>query len=815
MVLIGASKLEITEFVTLNVPADLITSDQYTTMGRLPNLFVIFVMLATFSASDVRACAVYASLTFGSQGGLADYFANAPCPIDSIMGNLRIGPGVTSLDPLLGLKFIGGFFIITASNDLLTLSGLDSLYEVDDNISISAGGLSDLRGLQNLRHIGRSTSPVPGYTNNSKGIRLEMLSVKDLNFLASGTDLHNGRISLQARDLENIDIISTWKNINDFSLYQCDSIRNTPRFPNIHSLNRLYIAQCSTLTKVTFSHLDTITSVEIERCPKLDTIEFSKGLTFAPGVQSNFRNERVHDATLDISLPNLRHLHLPSYNADTAVRQLSFFLNAPVSELPNMSGHNFYQYELFNVLIEGNLDLRGDRNHTRWIYASPSLTLVDVPLLDTVMLPNNAGTVGMARMQELKAVLTDHDELNYTALYIGTAPSLESISILSELSAIDPYHPVSLSHLDAFEFQTGNFDLLQRAGAILFDDLPSITNLPTFSSLDTVLSVGLRDIALSGDMQLFEPHRTHLALGIAIIQDEAYTVPGASLRINSDVRSLTRRGRYEDIDTAPSSASGWLRIGQKPAYSGIRLSYGANRDIPSDGGANLTLLGLDSLRHVSEFSISDYGSDVPPPSPDWVPHLETAGGVFVASSASEHLGLPARITKLTDRSDLVDAGVSTDSQMLRLFHLRNLTEARALCPLVESGTIVDYLLEQVAPPFDTPTGLLRYCDTVSTISTTSSNWQAFQLYPTVQRPGGVVNVVGLDDVPGHLRYQIYGAGGQLVSSGTLVESSTNGGRAGLLTVPHALATGSYWVTVQAPSTGQRATGVIVVGEPRP
>ncbi len=730
------------------------------------------------------------------------------------MGNLRIGPGVTSLEPMLGLKFIGGFFTITASNDLLTLNGLDSLTEVDDNISIRASGLISVEGLQNLRHIGRSTSPVPGYDNNLKGIRLETASLKSLSLIASGIDLHNGSVALQARDLENIDIISTWKNINDFSLYQCDSLRNTPRFPNIHSLNRLYIAQCSTLTKVTFSHLDTITSVEIERCPKLDTIEFSKGLTFAPGVQSNFRNERVHDATLDIYLPSLRHLHLPSYNADTAVRQLSFILNAPISQLPSFRGHNFYRFIVRRLNVDGTIDLSGNLDHTNWVLAYPEISLGIMPNIDTILLPNNAGTVSIGTTNQLSCVSSESNTLSFKNFSIGAAPSLESIEILPKLRNVNWDDYIYLGPLETFTFQPNDFGFLQRAGAILFDDLPRITSLPTFSSLDTVLSVGLRDIALSGHMQLFEPHRTHIALGIAIIQDEAYTVLGASLRINSDVRSLTRRGPYEEIDTAPSSASGTLGL-FGPAHSGIFLSYGANRDIPSDGGANLTLLGLDSLRHVSEFGLFNHGSDVPPTSPDWVPHLETAGGVFVASSASEQIGLPARITKLTDRSDLVDAGVSTDSQMLRLSHLRNLTEARALCPLVESGTIVDYLLEQVAPPFDTPTGLLRYCDTVSTISTTSSNWQAFQLYPTVQRPGGVVNVVGLDDVSGHLRYQIYGAGGQLVSSGTLVESSTNGGRAGLLTVPHALAPGSYWVTVQAPSTGQRATGVIVVGEPRP
>ena len=91
----------------------------------MKNIFFILFLISS-SVANATVCNVDIILT--SQADIDNYASTYGC--DSIMGNVEISGGVTSLTGLSGIKYINGSFSIQYSN-LTTTAGMSMLKTVN------------------------------------------------------------------------------------------------------------------------------------------------------------------------------------------------------------------------------------------------------------------------------------------------------------------------------------------------------------------------------------------------------------------------------------------------------------------------------------------------------------------------------------------------------------------------------------------------------------------------------------------------------------------------------------------------------------
>ena len=751
-----------------------------------------------------RACSA-PGLSFGTQAQLEEYVRDYPCAIDTIDGYLRIGPYVNTLEPLLGLRYIAGGLDVP-SGRLISLRGLDSLQEVDQYIVISSR-LASVEALGALRSVGRYANLQFRSIITLRGINLSSPSLETLAGLDHPIDLHGGDFSIQGSDLRDVDALNYWINLGGITIYNTDSLRQV-NLPGIRKLSILSFSRNNNLSEIAFPNLDTITTLDIiPSSTEFTSAQFPAGITLAPGLRPGRDLDSVRDAKLDIRGETLTDLHLGAFRVDPRVRQLTFKLTAPVSNLPNLSGHNWYEVAITRAKIDGELDLSGPRSDRRWLLGRPRISIQDLDRLDKLVLPNGPGPIYISG-DSLLEITTYEDSLQYSHFQVRDASILQEIDVLDRITSLNYYGELNLNNLPNFDFRPGDLSALRRTGSIFIDQLPNISALPRFESLDTVLSVNLQRSNLAEYDTLFKSNQTVLMFGMVIQLLDIPEDEPTNLHINTLSDTLTKRGRWAEVYDNDRRTIRWVR-------SGIRIIPAQVYPLSDtvENFAPLVLSGFSDLQHVSQLQYAGFTDDNPPSGDDWLPALQSASAVQVGQMAGTRLHLPERIQRLVSPGDVLDRDRYTPDFSLELREMPHLEEASALCPLVRSGTIAEYIIDDVAPPFDTRSGLLNYCDTLSSITSASDEWQAFSIYPTVQRPGGVVNVSGLDHIHDDLQYRLYDHSGRVVRSGTLIQGSV--GRPGIIDLPNQLAKGSYWLTVVAPTTGQRGTGVVVVGAPQP
>jgi hypothetical protein len=135
-------------------------------------LLLVVIILAIVSQVYSQPC-LPDGIGFGTQADVDNFKSNHPGCTD-IGGDVTIvGPDITNLNGLLGIKSIAGTLNFNECASLPNLKGLDSLNEIGGDISfISNQGLINLEGLENLKTIG---GIYVDFTGNNNLINLEGL----------------------------------------------------------------------------------------------------------------------------------------------------------------------------------------------------------------------------------------------------------------------------------------------------------------------------------------------------------------------------------------------------------------------------------------------------------------------------------------------------------------------------------------------------------------------------------------------------------------------------------------------------------------
>lgn len=766
--------------------------------------FLCIVGLATAQRS--LACAVYQDLLFPSQTALETFFADAPCPIDSIMGDVLVSQNVYNLDPFLGLRFIGGSFTIYGGRSLRTLRGLDSLRVVDDGITIQAGSLTELRGLQNLESVsGNTFGPLTGTSPQRGGLFIQGGSpLQSLAFLDHAVDFNGTRVSLQISGLVDASALALWSNYSELDVSESRSLKALPDLPQARNVKSIRFWRCDSLRNLTLSRLDTVAALEIDDCDQLESLDLPSGVTLGYPKAYEPEFEAARTARVYINARSLRTLNM-SFAADTTLREMRFELHAPVQSLPDLAGYDFHELILDGPQVDGLLNLSGPRRHTS-VLADSILWITDMPYVDSLLVPSSTGVLIVSEVDELVHLNSNDPSVSYAALLFGGAPLIEEIHLLSNLTKVDPYYfddwitpHLSLGGLASFSFDESDLHRLRLAGGLFFQDLPSNTALPRFDNLDTAFSVSLEDVALPRDAELFRPGRTATPRGVGVgyRYDSTSTTEPTHLRINTTSRQIGRIGRYA---TFP---------GGQPRSSTVAISTGI---YPDYRGLPLTVTGFDDLEYASSLVLAGRGPDSPPLPAEFAPQLTRVGELILISD-EERLTVPTSIEQMQPNGT-----AETSLTMWSWSRPSPLRDVSALCPLVRSGTIDDYDLDEDRLPeaFNTRARLLTYCDTVTTSAAEAAAWRSVGVHPTLQRAGGMIAISGLTQLPpGTLTYRLVDPAGRSAATGTLVGGSGAGSRSALVPLPQDLTPGQYWLHIDGQLPGQRATGVVVVQTARP
>lgn len=174
-------------------------------------------------ACDEIFCLI-AGIQFHSQASIDDFQINHP-NCTEILGYVRInGPDITNLNGLSAVTSIGGDLEIYGNDLLISLSGLEGVTCVGEDVSIGewlpAGGnrrLKNLTGLNGLGHI----KDLRIINNDSL---INVTGLNNLNSISGHLYIESHLTSLTG--LENLDTIGGWLNIRNAGITSLEGLDN-------------------------------------------------------------------------------------------------------------------------------------------------------------------------------------------------------------------------------------------------------------------------------------------------------------------------------------------------------------------------------------------------------------------------------------------------------------------------------------------------------------------------------------------------------------------------------------------------------------
>jgi len=341
---------------------------------------------------------------------------------------------------------------------------------------------------------------------------------------------------------------------------------------------------------------------------------------------------------------------------------------------------------------------------------------------------------------------------------------------------------IHIKDCESLVLQKTDFASVDSAWGIWLENLPATTELPSFSNLKWVRQFDLEDVPINNDTLFSNDTRVEYYFGVRPISDNSF---GGRLFVNHN----------PSLDT-------FSFFNHKLRYSGIDLDYN-NTDLLVEGLNNTKTSGSLDIYNVNENADS---------SPNLLSNLKEVNSVLYQGIENTAIPKIGNLENLYSYAWLEDNGrwyTDQYNRTLKVNNAFNITDATAVCPLVNSG---NYELLDLAPsnshPLHDAAALVNYCDS-NRVSSTSGpgQWKAFAAYPTINAAGGAINFNGLESFSGTLRYRIISVSGQEVGQGNLV--SGNYGRVDAITLPNGLSEGQYFLDV-LDDKGRRGTSVIQV-----
>ena len=758
-------------------------------------------------AQALPRCTYVGDLAFGGDASLRNFLSDLPCRIDTLRGSLYLGPGLTTLTPLLGLRYVGGELSLEAGALLENLYGLDSLTEVDDAVFLRAASVTEVTALRALRHVRRSADTIRP-DGGSRGMFLELSILDDLGPLASLESIHGGRLNVsQCHRLSDLSPLSNVADVGSLVIDRC-GVSAPLSFPLIDTLETLRIDQCHRLKAVDgFAALRSVKYFEVTKCDSVEYIHFDHPLSLR-GPSNESRN--YNQAILLHYLPRLRRVDVPGdrflMDPDAYYLGASYF---GLSQLEHLPSHG--ELDLGNFIFGGNplpdrtLDLGFPRLTERWSdyqrgntyngagYFLSSPDRLPLPTPDTIIVHEGALQLSFSKVPGVKIIDFRGAPLAPNSLQLKNLPELHTIhglTNLGEAGILWPYEKredtrLSIREAPLLQLEPGALDGARGFSRIELSGLSSLVEQLTFPATDSLEDLTLLDL----------PFDT-----VEVLSPGTYL--GRSLRLGRDADST--RTQHFRIH-AHSDSLGFHRPGSIYDDGGLYMTFN-NLATSAEG-----LPGTETIRQLILGGLPSHErrADLS----HLLPDLRTTRWVTYTGGWSNDDAFIRRLPRVgrLDRLDTEHHPPNGYDGQLTLSRMNELRDARAVCPLVASGTISTYNLFAVPPPFDTREGLLAYCDTVS-LSTYGPEraWRAFRVSPTVQVAGGSLLVHGLDEVAGSLDYRLIGPDGRTVLAGTLHEHASASQRAALIALPADLPAGQYWLTARGHRDGRRGTALVIV-----
>ena len=738
-------------------------------------------MLGVFGRVDAQSHCSEENLAFGSQAQFEAFMASLGCQLDTIRGDLRFGPGITDLSPILGLRYIGGSLSLEYSR-ARTLDGLDSLRFVGHSVYIE-GSVTDVSGLAQLKSVaanrtGNQAFPY-GYGFHLKaappviGRDCDGGAALDLSSLR-GLDLNGHSLYLllvgRCTDLTPLSDI-----IGVSSLQISAESTHWPEVLPYTSLEEVWIVNSPGLKRIDFfPNLRQVERLRISDCDSLTAVSFPSGLRFENPTGSAefsfYRNPLLSTFDADLSEGPIKRDF-----------KLAIFGAPGLRELRGLDELHFSAATVTGVGLE-TLELNADR---RGSAVETTAEVVGMPDLRQLRLGPGFQQVNIAYNDSLEVVEGPGVPTEYTYLHVEHCAALRTIEPLRYLTSIkDSVGLLLLDELASFSFQPGDLDQFTGGGGVGFHNLASTRRTPTFPALKTLRRLGYWKANFD---------TIHINAPTAVITHGLTIYPPLDSQL----------GRVVRLDVSAPNLG-------RPTYNRVNVQHYSDRALAFDGlligfgYGGVQYSGLADCERIEYLNIWHTGPASVEPGPDFLPNLKSITRLAYDYIEHPRLFLPGGATRLS-----APAANLREPKTFRIVWSPNLVDASAACPLLRTGGFESFDLYFVPAPFDTREGLLEYCDTVRTSGLTTVEagpWRALRVSPTVSAAGADVRLSGLAFLAPRLQYRLVGANGAVLASGPLHHQQLD---VATLTLPAALSSGEYWVYV-IDERGGSATGVVVV-----
>ena len=557
-------------------------------------------MLGVFGRIDAQSHCSEENLAFGSQAQFEAFMASLGCQLDTIRGDLRFGPGITDLSPILGLRYIGGSLSLEYSR-ARTLDGLDSLRFVGHSVYIE-GSVTDVSGLAQLKSVaanrtGNQAFPY-GYGFHLKaappviGRDCDGGAALDLSSLR-GLDLNGHSLYLllvgRCTDLTPLSDI-----IGVSSLQISAESTHWPEVLPYTSLEEVWIVNSPGLKRIDFfPNLRQVERLRISDCDSLTAVSFPSGLRFENPTGSAefsfYRNPLLSTFDADLSEgPIKRDFKLAIFGAPR------------LRELRGLDELHFSAATVTGVGLE-TLELNADR---RGSAVETTAEVVGMPDLRQLRLGPGFQQVNIAYNDSLEVVEGPGVPVEYTYLHVEHCAALRDIEPLRYIIGVkDSVGMLYLDDLATFEFRPGDLDQLEHGAGVGFYRLPATRYIPRFKALKHIRRLSFREVAF--DTLHIDAPNGLISAGL-LVWPPFDSVAGRVVRLDVSAPFLG------NILGLPYTTTDYSR--RIVAPSGLTLGYGFG---------SVKYSGLTDCARIEDLNIAYTGEDTPGPTKDFLPNLTT------------------------------------------------------------------------------------------------------------------------------------------------------------------------------------------------
>lgn len=775
-------------------------------------VLVLFTFLV-FSISNIclaqdTCITLMGNVILTSQAQLDAYWQQNPgiC-IDTIEGDLILA-GVSDISGFMGLRYIGGGILAPTSNPVNpSLRGLDSLTEIDDYLILNTQ-VYDLDALSNLKTIGRNIDhELTG--GLSKSVTFGSGSYDNLDALINLHLAHDCRLSISNCDVRDASGLRNVSGLRSLFLGGGE-IEIFPDLPYVDTLHRLMINQVTGLSELAFSGLEYVNELYISDAIDLKSLTFNKPVYM--GRRKRIADDEFYDRQGAITIAGEIECLTAEFRRADSLEFLEVTISGlplrPDCPAPDLSNIPMDRLSLSGIPTGDTLILpfhlpndqfswgKTDRDINSSNYGV-EYRLIGLPDVKYLVVPDT-GNIAIRDLENLEEIDLDRHagRGQLQSFQILNANSLVQTQVFKQIhGSLTNYDRPTSSYIQTLEIKDcinleldrDDFSLIDSAISIQLENLPSVRVLPRFNELEYVEDFRLKNVPIHDDTLFSDKVTIEHFLSFDFISDNPLP---AHLHLKYDT----------DKDT--------LTTVRPDGLNGIRFGYWG-RDISVTGLNNVTTAaGLD-ISGAYDFTLD--GSNL-------LSNLSQVNSYllgrpsFYTGRNSGILPKIGKIDHLFEVAFLRDNGTwftRNNNRQLAIFEAVDITDATAVCPLINSG---NYELLDLDPSNSYPlygaAALVNYCDS-NRVSSSSElgQWKAFAAYPTINSAGGSINFKGLEDYTGTLQYRVISVAGQEVAQGNLVSGSY--GRVDAIVLPNSLPEGQYFLDV-LDDRGRRGTSVIQV-----